>query len=101
MGPYLLREVFALFLPSRLNPVTTIGDIHYNFLQLRLDEDRDITSVFWYRVTRNNGEDYNTIDDVICYRFTRLPFGLTCIQFLLSASHHTRGQISHRGRSRW
>ena len=35
---------------------------------------------------RDGRGDYNTTDDVICYRLTRLPFGLTCRLFLLSMS---------------
>jgi len=41
---------------------------------------------FLYRVTRDDGGYYDTTDDVNCYRFTRLPFCLTCSPFLLSAS---------------
>jgi hypothetical protein len=87
MGPNLRPELFATLLRFRLNPVTIIGDIHQAFLQLQLDEkDRDLTRIFWYRVTRDDEGNYNTIDDVICYRFTLLLFGLTCRPFLLSAS---------------
>ena len=87
MGPNLLPELFATLLRFRLNPMAIIGDIHQAFLQLQLDEkDRDLTRFFWYRVTRDDEGNYNTTDEVICYRFTRLPFGLTCSPFLLSAS---------------
>ena len=61
-------------------------NIQQGFLKLRLDEDRNLTSFFWYRVTQDDGGNYNTTDEVICCRFTRLPFGLTCSPFLLSAS---------------
>jgi len=83
----LLPEIFATLLRFQLNPVAIVGDIHKAFLQLRLDEkDRDFTRFLWYRVTRDNGGNYNTTDEVIRYRITRLPFGLTCSPFLLSAS---------------
>ena len=72
MGPNLLPEIFAMLLRLRLNPVGIIGDIQQAFLQLKLDEkDRDLTRFFWYRVTRDDGGDYDTTDEVICYRFTR------------------------------
>jgi len=87
MGPSLLPEIFATLLRFRLNPTAIVGDIQKAFLQLQLDEkDRDLTRFFWYRVTRNDGGNYSTTDEVICYRFTQLPFGLTCSPFLLSAS---------------
>jgi hypothetical protein len=87
MGPNLLPELFEILLRFRLNPVAIIGDIHQAFLQLHLDvKDRDLTRFFWYRVTRDEEGNYNTTDEVICYRFTRLPFGLTCSPFLLSVS---------------
>jgi len=86
MGPNLQPELFATLLRFRLKPVAILGDIHQPFLQLQLDEkDRDLTR-FWYRVTRNDEGNYNTTNEVICYRFTRLRFGLTCSPFLLSAS---------------
>ena len=87
IGPNLLPEVFTMLLRFRLNPLAIVVDIRQAFLQLRLDEkDRDLTRIFWYLVTRDDGGNYNTTDEVNCYRFTRLPFGLTCSPFLLSAS---------------
>jgi hypothetical protein len=87
MGPNLLPEIFATLLHFRLTPVAITGDIRQAFLQLQLDEkDRDLTRFFWYREARDEEGCYVTTDEVICYRFTRLPFGLTCSPFLLSAS---------------
>jgi len=75
-----------MLLRFRLHPVAIIGDIEQALLQLQLDEkDRDLRLFFWYRVTRDIGWDYDTTDKVIYYRFTRLPFGLPCSPFLLSA----------------
>jgi hypothetical protein len=87
MGPNLLPELFAILLCFRLNSVAIIGDIHQAFHQLQLDpKDRDLTRGFRYRVTRDVEGNYNTTDEVIFYRFTRLPFGLICSLYLLSAS---------------
>jgi hypothetical protein len=81
----------------RLNPVAIIRDIHQAFLQLQLDpKDRDLTRFFWYRVTRDVEGSYNTTDEVICYLFTLLTFGLTCSPFLLSASKRELATI-HKG----
>jgi len=44
------------------------------------------TRYFWYRVVREAEDRYFTTDEVICYQFTRLHFGLTCSPFLLSAA---------------
>jgi hypothetical protein len=87
MRPNLLPETLAILLRFRFNPVAFVGDIQQAFLQLRLDEkDRDLTRFFWYRVTRDDEGNYKTTDEVICYRFTTLPFGLTSSPFLLSES---------------
>jgi hypothetical protein len=86
-GPNLLPEISATLLRLQLNPVAIVRDIHQAFLQLKLyRKDSDLTRFFWYRVTQDDRGNYNTTDNVICYRFTRLPFGLTCSPFLLSAS---------------
>jgi hypothetical protein len=87
VGPNLLPELFAILLRFRLGPRAIVGDIRQAFLQLQLeDKDRDLTRFFWYRVIRDNEGHYKTLNEVICYRFTRLPFGLTCSTFLLSAA---------------
>jgi hypothetical protein len=50
------------------------------------EEYRDLTRSFWYRATPDGEGRYRTIDEVITYHYTRLPFGLNCSPFLLSAT---------------
>jgi hypothetical protein len=72
-----------------------VGDITQAFLQLVLNgRDRDLTRFFWYRTTSDDDGRSRTTGEVITYRFTRLPFGLTCSPFLLSATFrkHAEGQ---------
>jgi len=86
MGPNLLPEILATLLRFRLHPVGIIGDIGRSFLQLSLHKrDRDLT-FFWYRVIRDRDGNYDPTGEMITYRFTRLPFGLTCSPFLPSAT---------------
>ena len=44
-------------------------------------EGQGSRKVFWYRLTRDNGGNYNTTDEVICYRFKLLPFGARAVHF--------------------
>jgi hypothetical protein len=84
MGPNLLPEVLAALLRFRENPVAIIGDIQQAFLQLTLDwEHRDLTRFLWYRISQDDKGNHYTTNEVVTYRFTRLPFGLTCSPFLL------------------
>lgn len=86
MGPNLLPEILSTLLRFRTHRRALIGDGTQAFLQLHLDErDRDLTRFLWFRADKQNG-NWSTTDDVISYRFTRLPFGLTCSPFLLSAT---------------
>ena len=86
-GPNLLPELFGIFLRFRLRPRAIVGDIRLAFLLLKWEEkDIDLTRFFWYHIMQENEGQYKTTDEVICYRFTRLPFGLTCSPFLLSAA---------------
>jgi hypothetical protein len=85
MGPKFLPEIYAILLRFRLHHSAIIGDITQAFLQLVLDEEHhDLTRDFWCRTTPDGEGSYRPTDEVITYRFTRLPFGLTCSPFLLS-----------------
>jgi hypothetical protein len=87
MGPNLLPEISATLLRFRMHPVGIIGYIGQAFLQLSLHRrDRDLTRFFWYRIIQGEEGNYDTTREIITYRFTRLPFGLTCSPFLLSAT---------------
>ena len=86
MGPNLLPEELATVLHFRGNPVAIIGDIQQALLQLSLDRtDRDLTRFLWYRNSEDDKGNRYITNEVVTYRFTRLPFGLTCSPFLLSA----------------
>ena len=87
MGPNLLPEILATLLQFRLYPVGIIGDTGQAFLQLSLHRtDRDPTRFLWYRIIEDEDGNYDHSREIITYRFTRLPFGLTCSPFLLSAT---------------
>jgi hypothetical protein len=87
MGPNLLPEALAALLQIRRYPVAIIGHIQQAFLQLSLDrKDRNVTSFLSYRISQDYKGGYYTTNEVVEYRFTRLPFGLTCSPFLLSAT---------------
>ena len=87
MGPNLLPEILAILLRFRLHHSAIVGDVTQAFSQLALnEEDRDLTRFFWYRTIPEDDGRYRMTDEVIAYRFTRLPFGLTCSPFLLAAT---------------
>jgi hypothetical protein len=87
MGPNLLPEILGTLLRFRLYPVGIMGDIGQAFLQMSLNKrDRNLMSFFWYRVIKDDDGNYDTTRELITYRFTRLPFGLTCSPFFLSAT---------------
>jgi hypothetical protein len=87
MGPNLLPEVVATLICFRERPVAMVGDIQQAFLQLSLEkEDRELTRFLWYRISEDDKGNNYTTQEVVSYRFTRLPSGLTCSPFLLSAN---------------
>uniref|UniRef100_A0A8R1ESY5 Uncharacterized protein n=1 Tax=Caenorhabditis japonica TaxID=281687 RepID=A0A8R1ESY5_CAEJA len=59
------------------------SDIEKPFHQIRLQEqDRDYTRVVWLKDITEGPINGN----FVTYRFTRIPFGMTCSPFLLAAS---------------
>jgi hypothetical protein len=87
VGPNLLPELLSLMLKFRQRPLAIIGDISQSFLQLSLHQkDRNLTRFLWYHCIQHADGSYTMTDEVVTYRFTRLPFGLTCSPFLLSAT---------------
>ena len=41
---------------------------------------------FWYRIIKDEDGNYDITREITTYRFSGLPFGLTCCPFLLSAT---------------
>ena len=80
-GPNLLPELFGILIRFRRFPITLTADIEKAFLQIKInDDDRDALRFFW------DGDDIANENqgNVSEYRWTRLPFGLTCSPFLLN-----------------
>ena len=103
MGPNLLLEIFAILPRFRLRSAVIISDVTQAFLQLALDEkDRDLTRFVCCRITEDSEGQYHTTDEIMTYRFTRLPFDLNFSPFLtVRSTDRTRwqaqGPIPHRG----
>jgi predicted oxidoreductase len=75
MVPNLLPEVLAILLRFRRHPVTFIGYIQQDYLQISLDcKDRDLTRFMWYKISKDDKGDYYTTNEVVVFRFTRLAF---------------------------
>ncbi|XP_015904856.2 uncharacterized protein [Parasteatoda tepidariorum] len=86
IGPNLLPETIGCLLRLRMHKFVVTGDGKKSFLQLSLHErNRDSTRFFWYRLSQDKANPSFT-DEIITYRFTRLPFGLACSPFLLCAA---------------
>ena len=83
-GPVLLPDLCGILLRFRQYPIVTLADIEKAFLQVGIQEkDRDVTRFLWFR-DLNNVE--NIQGNLEIYRFCRVPFGMVCSPFLLSAT---------------
>ncbi|GFT64883.1 integrase catalytic domain-containing protein [Nephila pilipes] len=70
-----------------ISKIAITSDGSQAFLQLILaDEDRDATRFLWYKTEYTSDGNLCIADEIVTYRFTRFPFGLTSSPFLLSAS---------------
>ncbi|KAF1768839.1 hypothetical protein GCK72_000652 [Caenorhabditis remanei] len=89
-GPSMLVDLFDILIRSRLPDYLVVADIEKAFHQVRLvPEDRNCTRFIWIKdITKPPVRD-----NIIEYRFTRIPFGMTCSPFLLAATidHYLNG----------
>lgn len=81
-GTNMITPLFGILLRARCTRYIIVADIAKAFHQVRLQpEFRNVTFFMWLK-------DLNKPpvgDNVIVYRFTRIPFGLACSPFLLNA----------------
>ncbi|EGT53729.1 hypothetical protein CAEBREN_31877 [Caenorhabditis brenneri] len=84
-GPVILPDMVDMLIRFRAGKTVIVSDVEKAFLQVFLHEDdRDLTRVLWLK-------DYTkppTRDNLVCYRFTRVLFGLNVSPFLLAAVIH-------------
>ncbi|GFU37143.1 integrase catalytic domain-containing protein [Nephila pilipes] len=86
-GPNLLPDILAMLLRFRLPKIGITSDGSQEFLQLILaHEDRVATRFLWYKTEYTSDENLCIADEIVTYRFTRLPFGFTLSPFLPSGS---------------
>ncbi|PIC11870.1 hypothetical protein B9Z55_028783 [Caenorhabditis nigoni] len=82
-GPSLLQPIHGILLRCRLTEFLMIGDIEKAFHQVRIQpEFRNVTRFLWVR----DIDKEPVGDNLVIYRFTRLPFGVACSPFLLSVT---------------
>ena len=87
MDPNLLPKVLAILLCFRTQPLAIISKVQQTFLQLSLEEkDRELTRFLWYGISQDDRGNHYTTNELVTYRFTHLPFGLTYSPFLLSVT---------------
>ncbi|GFR28962.1 reverse transcriptase domain-containing protein [Trichonephila clavata] len=82
--PNLLSDILAMLFRFRLSKIAITSDGSPAFLQLLLaDEDRDATRFLWYKTEYTSDGNLCIADEIVTYRFMRLPFGLASSPFLL------------------
>ena len=76
-GPCLLRNLVDLIYHFQSSPIVVLSDIQEAFLQININEqDRDFVKFLWVNANK----------ELVTYRFTRVPFGLSCSPFLLNVT---------------
>ena len=83
----LLKGFFGLLLRFRMKRIGIIADIEKAFLQVALQpRERDVTRFLWLKDIKQPVLPNN----LVTYRFTRIPFGIISSPFLLGAAikHH-------------
>ncbi|EGT60120.1 hypothetical protein CAEBREN_32382, partial [Caenorhabditis brenneri] len=80
-GPSILQPIVGILLRTRLSKYMIISDIEKAFHQVRIQSEfRNVTRFLWIRDITKEPKG----DNVVTYRFTRLPFGMSCSPFLLA-----------------
>ena len=79
-GPCLLTNLCGMLLKFRIYPIILTADIIKAYHNILIDpSERDYTRFLW----KENGDPKN---DLIIYRFNRIPFGLASSQFILNGT---------------
>jgi hypothetical protein len=97
-GPVLLNDLCGLLMRFRLPKRVVSTDVEKAFLQIRLDEThRDCTRFFWLKDTQKPP----LADNIIVFRYARVPFGMKASPFLLAATivHHLRSVGTQRAKA--
>jgi len=87
-GDNLFPEILGLLLRFRIHPYAIIGDIKQAFLQIAVKpEDRDYMKFLWFK---NPSDLQRNSNNIIAYRFCRVPFGFKSSPFVLNKviQHH-------------
>ncbi|EFO91673.1 hypothetical protein CRE_27987, partial [Caenorhabditis remanei] len=80
-GPSILKSILGILFRSRTKPYLMIADLEKAFHQVRLQpQHRNCTKFLWLKDHTKPA----TPDNIVTYRFTRLPFGITASPFLLA-----------------
>ncbi|XP_073942463.1 uncharacterized protein [Choristoneura fumiferana] len=82
-GPSMIEDMTALILQFRTGEIGITADVEKAFLQVGLQEnDREVTRFLWVKdLTAEPTED-----NLIYFRFCRVPFGIISSPFLLTAT---------------
>ncbi|XP_047992845.1 uncharacterized protein LOC125231433 [Leguminivora glycinivorella] len=93
-GPNMLEDLTGLLLKFRIGKIAVTADVEKAFLQVGLQkEDRDVTRFLWIKdLDKELAED-----NIVQYRFCRVPFGVISSPFLLAAT--IRYHISRTNKS--
>uniref|UniRef100_A0A1I7VWU5 Reverse transcriptase domain-containing protein n=1 Tax=Loa loa TaxID=7209 RepID=A0A1I7VWU5_LOALO len=81
-GPVMLPLLIGILLRARQGRYLVIADVEKAFLQVSLkQEDRDVTRFLWLKDKSKGAIKEN----LVIFRFTRVPFGVVSSPFLLAA----------------